>query len=143
MMQAVGVRAPLGELSATVTYHDPCHLGARYQGIVSQPRELIRSVPGVDYRELNEADWCCGAAGSYSFMHNEISMKIVERKAENIEKSGADVLVTECPSCIMQLSLGAKRRGLSTRVLSVSQLIQEAQRAAPSGPSANRPITNR
>ena len=143
LMQAVGVRAPLGELSATVTYHDPCHLGARYQGIVSQPRELIRSVPGVDYRELNEADWCCGAAGSYSFMHNEISMKIVERKAENIEKSGADVLVTECPSCIMQLSLGAKRRGLSTRVLSVSQLIQEAQRAAPSGPSANRPITNR
>ena len=143
LMHAVGISAPLGELSATVTYHDPCHLGARYQGIVSQPRELIKSVPGVDYRELNEADWCCGAAGSYNFMHNDISMKILERKAENVEKSGADVLVTECPACIMQLSLGAKRRGLSTRVLSVSQLIQEARRAAPPGSSAVKPITNR
>jgi glycolate oxidase iron-sulfur subunit len=143
LMQALGISAPLGELSAKVTYHDPCHLGARYQGIVSQPRELIKSVPGVDYRELREADWCCGAAGSYNFMHNEISMKILERKAENVEKSGADVLVTECPSCIMQLSLGAKRRGLSTRVLSVSQLIQEAQRAVRTGASAVKPTTDR
>jgi len=132
-MQAVGISAPLGELSATVTYHDPCHLGARYQGIVSQSRELIKSIPGVDYRELGEADWCCGAAGSYNFMHDDISMKILERKAENVEKSGADVLVTECPACIMQLSLGATRRGLSTRVLSVSQLVQEARRAAAPG----------
>ena len=130
LMRAVGMNAPLGELSATVTYHDPCHLGARYQGIVSQPRDLIGSIPGVEYRELPEADWCCGAAGSYNVMHNEISMTILERKVENVEKSGADVLVTECPACIMQLSLGAKRRGLSTRVLSVSQLIQEAARAA-------------
>ena len=131
LMHALGVGVPLGELPATVTYHDPCHLGARYQGIVSQPRELIKSVPGVDYRELREADWCCGAAGSYNFMHNDISMKILDRKTENVEKSGADVLVTECPSCIMQLSLGAKRRGLPTRVLSVSQLLQEAEQAAP------------
>jgi glycolate oxidase iron-sulfur subunit len=143
LMQAVGISAPLGELPATVTYHDPCHLGPRYQGIVSQPRELIKSIPGVDYRELDEADWCCGAAGSYNFMHNDISMKILERKTENVEKSGADVLVTECPSCIMQLSLGAKRRGLSTRVLSVSQVIQEARLAAPPASSAVKPITNR
>jgi glycolate oxidase iron-sulfur subunit len=131
LMGAVGINAPLGELPTTVTYHDPCHLGARYQGVVSQPRELIKSIPGVDYRELREAGWCCGAAGSYCFMHNDISMKILERKTENVEKTGADVLVTECPSCIMQLSLGAKRRGLQTRVLSVSQLLQEAERAVP------------
>ena len=129
-MHAVGVDVPLGELSASVTYHDPCHLGARYQGVVSQPRELIRSIPGVEYRELREADWCCGAAGSYNFMHNEISMKILERKVDNIERSAADILVTECPACIIQLSLGAKRRGLATRVLSVSQLIDEARRMA-------------
>jgi glycolate oxidase iron-sulfur subunit len=133
LMATLGISAPLGEVSAAVTYHDPCHLGARYQGVVSQPRDLIKSVPGVDYRELDEADWCCGAAGSYNFMHNDISMKILDRKAENVEKSGADILVTECPSCIMQLSLGAKRRGLATRVLSVSQLLQEARRAAQPG----------
>ena len=131
LMHALGVKAPLGELSAAVTYHDPCHLGARYQGIVSQPRELVKSIPGVDYRELREADWCCGAAGSYNFMHNDISMKILGRKVDNVEKSGADIVVTECPSCIMQLSLGAKRRGLPTRVLSVSQLLREARRSAP------------
>ncbi len=141
LMEAEGISAPLGELPAAVTYHDPCHLGARYQGIVSQPRELIKSIPGVDYRELCEADWCCGAAGSYNFMHNEISMKILDRKVENVEKSGADIIVTECPSCIMQLSLGAKRRGLSTRVLSVSQLLQEAERAAP--PAGNEGAIDR
>jgi glycolate oxidase iron-sulfur subunit len=130
LLHADGAEIPLGEFSATVTYHDPCHLGPRYQAVVSQPRDLIRSVPGVEYRELNEADWCCGAAGSYNFMHNEISVKILDRKVENIERSGADVVVTECPACIMQLSLGARRRGLGTRVLSVSQLLDEGLRAA-------------
>ena len=138
LLHALGTDAPPGELRARVTYHDPCHLGARYQGIVSQPRDLIRSVPGVEYRELREADWCCGAAGSYNFMHNDISMKILERKVDNIERSGADIVVTECPACIMQLSLGARRRGLATRVLSVSQLLQEAQLGTPP-PSAVRP----
>jgi len=133
LMRTVGIEAPLGELPAAVTYHDPCHLGPRYQGIVSQPRDLIRAVPGVDFRELHEADWCCGAAGSYSVMHNEISMKILERKTENVEKTGADILVTECPACIMQLALGARSRGFATRVVSVSQLIDEAQRAAAPG----------
>ena len=139
LLHANGADTPLGEVPIKVTYHDPCHLGARYQGIVSQPRDLIRSIPGVDYRELREADWCCGAAGSYNFMHNEISLKILERKFENIERSGADVVVTECPACIMQLSLGAKRRGLSTQVLSVSQLLQEARLGAPAPSSTVRP----
>jgi glycolate oxidase iron-sulfur subunit len=138
LLQAVGVTSPLGELPVTVTYHDPCHLGARYQNVVAQPRELIQSIPGVDYRELPEADWCCGAAGSYNFMHNEISMKILDRKVDNIERSAADVVVTECPACIMQLSLGAKRRGLSRRVLSVSQLLQEAGQAAAPGSSSEK-----
>jgi len=127
LMVTAGRDAPAGELAVTVTYHDPCHLGARYQGIVSEPRELVRSIPGVDYRELREADWCCGAAGSYNVMHSDISMKILDRKTGNIEESGADVIVTECPACMMQLSLGVRRRGLRTRVLSVSQLLQEAR----------------
>ena len=139
LLHAVGAEPPLGELAVKVTYHDPCHLGARYQGIVSQPRDLIRSIPGVDYRELREADWCCGAAGSYNFMHNDISMKILERKVDNIERSDADVVVTECPACMMQLSLGAKRRGLPTRVLSVSQLLQEARLGTPASSSTVKP----
>ncbi len=129
LVHSDGSEIPLGEVTARVTYHDPCHLGPRYQAVVSQPRDLIRSVPGVEYRELHEADWCCGAAGSYNVMHNEISMKVLDRKVDNIEKSGADVVVTECPACIMQLSLGAKRRGLPARVLSVSQLLTESLRA--------------
>jgi glycolate oxidase iron-sulfur subunit len=138
----VGINARLGEVAVKVTYHDPCHLGPRYQGIVSQPREIIRSVPGIEYRELREADWCCGAAGSYNVMHNEISMKILDRKMENIERSAADVVVTECPACIMQLSLGAKRHSLPTRVLSVSQLLREAERrSAEAQPSGGPPAS--
>ncbi|MCZ7664478.1 MAG: (Fe-S)-binding protein [Thermoleophilia bacterium] len=129
LVELVGVDpADLQPVEAVVTYHDPCHMTERYQGVVSQPREIIRAVPGVDFRELNEADACCGAAGSYTVMHNDISMKILERKTGNVEHTGAGILITECPACIMQLALGARRRGLDIEVLSVSQLLERARR---------------
>jgi glycolate oxidase iron-sulfur subunit len=99
----------------------------RYQGVVSQPRELIRSIPGVDFRELPEADWCCGAAGSYNIMHHDVSMKVLERKMDNVEKTHPDIVVTECPACIMQLALGVRRKGMTrTEVLNVSQLLDRS-----------------
>lgn len=104
-----------------VTYHDPCHL-SRYQGITKEPREIIRSIPGIEFVELPEADWCCGGAGTYNITNNEISMKILERKINNVKKTGADVVVTSCPACMIQLSYGVKRAGLNIRVMHVNQL---------------------
>lgn len=110
--------------SIKVTYHDPCHLG-RYQGITKEPREIIKSIPGVEFVELPEADWCCGGAGAYSIVNNEISMKILDRKMENVRKTGANVLATSCPACMIQLSYGVKRAGLDVKVVHVNQLLSQ------------------
>jgi glycolate oxidase iron-sulfur subunit len=73
---------------------------------------------------LPEADWCCGGAGSYAFAHYELSQQVLDRKMENLKKTGADLLVTSCPACIMHLSYGVRKHGLSTRVCHISELIK-------------------
>jgi glycolate oxidase iron-sulfur subunit len=107
-----------------VTYHDPCH-ASRGQGLVREPREILRSLPGVEYRELPEADWCCGGAGSYALSHFEIAVKVLERKIDNVEKTGANVLATSCPACIVQLSYGVRKRGLPVHVCHLSELLRD------------------
>jgi glycolate oxidase iron-sulfur subunit len=119
---SAGAKAP-----TKVTYHDPCHM-SRYQKVVSQPRALLKKIPGVTYAELPEADRCCGAAGSYNVMHYEQSMKVLERKVENVKKTEADILTTECPGCLIQLRYGVKRAGLKTRVAHISELVREAMK---------------
>jgi glycolate oxidase iron-sulfur subunit len=106
----------------TVTYHDPCH-AARGQGIVKEPRDLLNRLPGVIYKELPEADWCCGGAGSYAVAHHALSRKVLDRKMDNLKKTRADVLVTSCPACVIQLSFGVRRHGLNTRVCHISELV--------------------
>ena len=105
-----------------VTWHDPCH-ASRGQGIVEEPRRLLRALPGVEYRELPEADWCCGGAGSYALSHYELSRQVLDRKIDNVEKTGADVLATSCPACIIHLAYGVRLRGLPVRVCHLSELL--------------------
>lgn len=112
------------EVSLKVTYHDPCHM-SRYQKIVKEPRSMLQQIPGVNYVEMPEADRCCGAAGSYNIMHYEQSMAVLNRKMENLQKTGAQVLTTECPGCVIQLSYGVRKEKLSVRVLHLSQLLKE------------------
>ena len=107
-----------------VTYHDPCH-ASRGQDLVAQPRQILESLSGVEYREMPEADWCCGGAGSYALSHFDTAMKVLDRKMDNVEKTGADVLVTSCPACIIQLAYGVRRRKLPVRVCHLSELIRE------------------
>ena len=107
-----------------VTYHDPCH-ASRGQNLVEQPRQILESLAGVEYREMPEADWCCGGAGSYALSHFETAMKVLDRKIDNVEKTGANVLATSCPACIIQLAYGVRRRKLPIRVCHLSELIRE------------------
>jgi glycolate oxidase iron-sulfur subunit len=109
-----------------VTYHDPCHLGKRYQNVVEQPREILRSLPGVRLQEMAEADSCCGAAGTYGVLHPETSAAIIERKMGFARDTRASVIVTECPSCMMQLRFGAEKAGLPVSVLNVTQVCDGA-----------------
>ena len=111
-------------LSGKVTYHDPCHL-SRYQKVTREPRALLKRIPGLTYVELPEADRCCGGAGGYNISRYDQSMKVLDRKMELVRKTGADILATECPGCIIQLSHGARRAGLGTRVVHLSELLRE------------------
>jgi glycolate oxidase iron-sulfur subunit len=126
----VGVNGSLGTLSGTVTYHDPCHLSNRFAKITLQPRTLLKSVPGMTYQELPEADWCCGAAGSYTFLHHEEATGVLDRKMGNVEKTGAAIVATECPACMMHLGYGARRKGLPVQVRHLSQILDQAYAAA-------------
>jgi glycolate oxidase iron-sulfur subunit len=119
----------LGKLSGTVTYHDPCHLSNRFAKVTAQPRKLLKSIPGMTYKEMPEADWCCGAAGSYTFLHHTEAQGVLDRKMGNVAKTGADTLVTECPACMMHLGYGARQKGLPVKVRHVSQVLDEAYAA--------------
>ena len=115
--------APSSDSAVTVTYHHPCH-AARGQGLVKEPDEILNRLPGVEYRPLLEADWCCGGAGSYAFAHYELSQQVLDRKMDNLKKTGANLLVTSCPACIMHLSYGVRKHGLNTKVCHISELVQ-------------------
>jgi glycolate oxidase iron-sulfur subunit len=105
-----------------VTFHDPCH-AARGQGLVKPPRDLLRQMPGAQFVELSEADWCCGGAGSYALSHYDLAMQVLDRKMENLKKTAADVLVTTCPACIIQLSYGVRRNGLKVAVKHLTEVL--------------------
>jgi glycolate oxidase iron-sulfur subunit len=106
-----------------VTYHDPCH-AVRGQGISRPPRELLDSLPGIVFRDMDEADWCCGGAGSYAVSHFELARRIIDRKINNVKKTGADFVITSCPSCVLHLDYGCRINGLTTRALHLSQFLQ-------------------
>jgi len=114
-----------GPVQAVVTYHDPCHL-SRYLKVTTEPRDLLRRIPGLEYRELPEADWCCGGAGSYALSHYHLSMAVLKRKMENIRATGAKIVATSCPACITQLRYGAGRFGPRVEVVHLSQLLRQS-----------------
>ena len=123
---AISMGDHLAPVEATVTYHDPCHLSRRFANITAQPRALLRALPGLSFKEMAEADWCCGAAGSYTFLHHAEAKGILDRKMINVEKTGAAILATECPSCMMHLAFGARHKGLRVDVQHVSQILDRA-----------------
>jgi glycolate oxidase iron-sulfur subunit len=92
------------------TYHDACHL-AHPQRITKQPRELVKAVTGANFVELPESDVCCGSAGSYNLTEPEMAERLQRRKIENILKTGAMVVVTTNPGCLLQIKAGLKKAG--------------------------------
>ncbi|MCL2669906.1 MAG: (Fe-S)-binding protein [Syntrophaceae bacterium] len=111
---------PQRKAEVTLTYHDPCHL-VRGQGISKQPRDLLGAVG--TFVEMDQADLCCGGAGSFHMDYPAISAKIVDRKRANIEKSGASIVVTGCPGCLIQLTKAARASGGRFQAMHLSQVI--------------------
>ncbi len=108
----------------TVTYHDACK--ARYgQGLVHEPRRLLASLPGVTYRELNDADQCCGGGGTYQFMQPEISQAVGRRKSEAVIDAGAEYVLTSSVSCLLQLRASLKRAKSKVRPLHIAEFVSK------------------
>ena len=111
---------PRQRADAVFTYHDPCHL-VRGQGITKPPRELLKAAGG--FVEMREADVCCGGAGSFHIDYPDAAEQILENKRLNIEKTGAAVVVTGCPGCLIQLAKAAKAAGGKFKAMHISQVI--------------------
>ena len=103
-------RFALSSSGAKVTYHDACHL-AHAQGITAEPRELVKAKSGGELVELAESDLCCGSAGSYNLTEPEMASRLQKRKAQNIIDSGAEVVVTTNPGCLLQIQSGLRKAG--------------------------------
>src|SRR4051812_18985024 len=123
-LAAIGLRPPTRKLSARVTYQDPCHL-AHGQGVRSAPRQLLESL-GVEIVEMQRADDCCGSAGTYNVTQNELSMKILDAKMENVAATTPDIIATANVGCMLQLRAGVQRRGLKSEVVHVVELLDRA-----------------
>lgn len=121
-----GIRTDgLNPVNKVVTYHEPCHL-CHAQGISKQPREVIRSIPGVEFREMKEASWCCGSAATFSLKFTKESQQILDRKLANVENTGADILITANPGCHLQLAWGLREKGMRQPVLHLTELLGQA-----------------
>ena len=106
-----------------VTWHEPCHLG-RYLGIKEQPRKILKSLPDIEYIEMPDADRCCGMAGTFSINFYDLSRKIAEKKTDSIDSTGADIVVTDCPGCQIQLIDGITRKQMPQKVLHIMDLFE-------------------
>jgi glycolate dehydrogenase iron-sulfur subunit len=112
-------------LNYTITYQDSCHL-AHGQKIKAAPRVLLRSVPGLIFKEMPMSDLCCGSAGIYNVVQNEMSMSILDTKMGYVNMVDPDVIVTANPGCMLQLRAGAKLHGRNQPVKHVVEVLDEA-----------------
>jgi glycolate oxidase iron-sulfur subunit len=119
------LRARLKPVSLRATYHDPCHI-AHCQGIRREPRELLKLVPGLEFRELEAADACCGSAGTYNIAQPEMSDRILQRKLDTIAATGAEVLVTGNPGCLLQLKKGLAEQLPSVRIMHLTEVLAQS-----------------
>lgn len=107
-----------------VTYHDPCHL--KTQGITQEPRQLLQALPNVDFVEMDYASSCCGLGGTFSVYHYDISKAIGARKIPGLKESGASLIATGCPGCIMQLQDIINHAGLQVKAVHILDLLAQA-----------------
>jgi glycolate oxidase iron-sulfur subunit len=109
----------------TVTYQDSCHL-AHGQKIRSAPRKLLNAVPGLQLREMPLSDLCCGSAGIYNVVHTGMAMALLRKKMDSVNGTGAQVIVTANPGCMLQLAAGVQKFGQGQKVAHVVQILDEA-----------------
>jgi glycolate oxidase iron-sulfur subunit len=120
--------APQGRVRARATYADSCHL-RHGQRVLSQPRALLRAIPGIELVELKHPDQCCGSAGVYNIAHPEMAETVLQAKLDDIAATGANLVVVANTGCHMQLIAGVRQAGLTAQVKHLVEVLDESYRA--------------
>src|ERR671922_807519 len=132
LLAELGPAAERRPLPLTVAWHDACHL-AHAQGVRTQPRQVLAAVPGLELREIAEGEICCGSAGIYNLTEPQPASELGDRKAANALATGADLLVTSNPGCLMQIRSAVERRGDHLPVAHVAEVLDASIRGADPG----------
>jgi glycolate oxidase iron-sulfur subunit len=127
LTKVIKLREPKGRIERTVTYHDSCHL-KKSMKVFAEPREILKSIPGLTFKEMSAPDACCGSGGSFVLSHYETSAAIGKKKAEDINRTQADTVSTGCPACMMQLLDNVNRCNGQQEVVHFISLLAESYR---------------
>jgi glycolate oxidase iron-sulfur subunit len=130
LLDELGPVAPRHPLEVSIAYHDACHL-AHAQGVRAQPRRLLTAIPGLELREIAEGDLCCGSAGIYNLLNPGPARELGDRKAANILATGADVLVTANPGCLMQVAAALGESDRPMRLAHTIEVLDASIRGRP------------
>ena len=130
VLDELGPTAMRHPLPVTAAYHDACHL-AHGQGIRSEPRAMLGRIPGLVLREIRESEICCGSAGIYNLVEPEPAARLGERKAANILATGAELLVTANPGCLLQVRASLARMGCFIPLAHAVEVIDASLRGQP------------
>jgi glycolate oxidase iron-sulfur subunit len=128
-LAGIDLNKKLGMMKVRATYQDPCHLG-HAQRVRTAPRKLLAAIPGLELVELKESEICCGSAGVYNVLHNEMAERLLENKMRRINETKAELILTANPGCLLQLRAGAKREGKHRQVMHVVELLDQSYRKA-------------
>lgn len=124
LLVEVGFEPPKGTVERTITYHDSCHL-YHAQRVRSQPREILKAIPGLKVVDMPNSERCCGSGGIYNVTHPEMGLRLGDRKVNDIP-DGVDGVAMGNPGCMLQISAGIHRRGIDVDVLHTVELLDEA-----------------
>jgi len=135
----VAARHPL---QITVAYHDACHLG-HAQGIRAQPRALLDGIPGLVVREIADPEICCGSAGVWNVLNPGPAAELGDRKAKDVLATGAELLVTANPGCLMQVAAAVQRLGGEISLAHTAKVLDASIRGLPVAALRQPPSSSR
>ena len=129
-LHEIGTIAERHPLPVAAAYHDACHL-AHAQGVRQQPRKNLKAIPGMEVKEIKEAEVCCGSAGIYNMVEPEPAAELGERKAKNVLKTGARMIVTSNPGCMLQIQASLKKMGHEMPMVHPMEVLDASIRGEP------------
>ncbi len=129
-LASIDLNPALKRLDAVVTYQDSCHL-AHAQQVRNAPRNLLTSIPGLTLHELRGADKCCGSAGIYNVVQSGMAMQILASKMEAVNATGASIVASSNPGCMVQLRAGVRLHGSGQKVMHVVEILDQAYKSEP------------